>query len=130
MGERVGNLEKRDAVYDQSTSFRHHRDSVDGEGRTYGFEQFHAMRVPAGIRTALAPWPLGGWGRSLFQQSVDSDCRWSGPFCSAPRKNERRTCQIGIVARNAEPLKCSLETQRKNASFAMTQAARSFQANT
>ena len=23
MGERVGNLEKRDAVYDQSTSFRH-----------------------------------------------------------------------------------------------------------
>ena len=32
----------------------------------------HCHRRTAGIRTALAPLPRGGWGRSLFPQSVDS----------------------------------------------------------
>ena len=47
----VGNLEKPDVVYDRSTSLQHHRDSVDGEGRT--MVAHLAIGAPAGIRTAL-----------------------------------------------------------------------------
>ena len=43
------------AVYDQSTSFQHHGDSVDGEGRRW-FGTL-AIGTPAHIRTALASLP-------------------------------------------------------------------------